>query len=483
MDKLLERYQPTIGLEVQMQANTKSKAYCGCANIYGAEPNTHVCPVCTAQPGSLPVPNRGVFEKAIRIALALGSKIARQTHFDRKNYFYPDLPKGYQITQHPCPIGSGGMLRFPGERYGAEADAEVSIERVHMEEDTAKSNHDATGKTLIDFNRAGVPLLEIVTEPCIHEPRVAYAYLLNMMNLLEYLDVSTCSMEEGSLRVDTNISLARPGGSELGSKVEVKNINSFKAVQAALEYEIVRQAELLDAGKSVMLETRHWDNKRGITLPGRSKESSMDYRFFSEPDIPPLMVGDEWFAEIKTSMPELPRLTREKLIADGLSPYDAWVLVFDKPRYEYFVEVVEAGASSKPAVNWVNGDLAALLKESEYDYPNCPLSPAYLTELIALREGGKLSGKAAKEVLERAFNGEGAPGAIVEKHNLGQMSDSSEVEAIVRQAIEDNPNEVEQYRAGKTKLAKFFVGQVMKATRGKAEARLVNELVTKLLDE
>ncbi|MCD4733065.1 Asp-tRNA(Asn)/Glu-tRNA(Gln) amidotransferase subunit GatB, partial [bacterium] len=301
MQKLLERYQPTIGLEVQMQANTRSKAYCGCANIYGAEPNTHVCPVCTAQPGALPVPNRGVFEKAIRIALALGSKIARQTHFDRKNYFYPDLPKGYQITQHPYPIGSGGSISFPGERYGAEADCEVSIERVHMEEDTAKSSHDATGKTLIDFNRAGVPLLEIVTEPCIHEPRIAYAYLLNMMNLLEYLDVSTCSMEEGSLRVDTNISLAPRGGSQLGGKVEVKNINSFKAVQAALEYEMVRQAELLDAGERILQETRHWDDKRGITLPGRSKESSMDYRYFPEPDIPPLMVGDEWFAEIKAS--------------------------------------------------------------------------------------------------------------------------------------------------------------------------------------
>ncbi|HDR06813.1 MAG TPA: Asp-tRNA(Asn)/Glu-tRNA(Gln) amidotransferase subunit GatB, partial [Candidatus Coatesbacteria bacterium] len=291
-------WEVVIGLEIHAQLATRSKIFSGASTAFGAEPNTVVCPVCTGQPGALPVPNRGVFERAIRVALALGCEISENTHFDRKNYFYPDLPKGYQISQHTAPVGRAGEFRFPSERYGERADAVVKISRVHLEEDTAKAVHDGKGDTLIDFNRAGVPLMEIVTEPCIHSPDLAHAYLVALKETLEYLYVSTCSMEEGSLRVDTNISAAPADSSVLGTKVEVKNLNSFKAVKAALEYEFERQVKILVSGGRVVQETRHWDEKRGETLPGRVKEEAMDYRYFPEPDIPPLAIPAEWVAEI-----------------------------------------------------------------------------------------------------------------------------------------------------------------------------------------
>lgn len=478
----LERYEPTIGLEVQLQANTRSKAYCGCANVYGAAPNTRVCPVCTGQPGSLPVPNRGAFEKAIRIALALDCRIAEQVHFDRKNYFYPDLPKGYQITQHTAPLGRGGELRFPAERYAEQTAGRVAIERVHLEEDTAKSVHGADGEALIDFNRAGVPLLEVVTEPCIHDPQTAYYYLLAFRDILLWIDASDCNMEEGSLRVDTNISVAPRGSAELGTKVEVKNLNSFKGVQGALEYEIVRQAELLDTGGRVVQETRHWDAPSGTTLAGRVKEGSMDYRYFPEPDIPPLAIPREWVEKIRRGMSELPQQARERLHAAGLSGYDAWVLVDDRERLAYYEAVVAAGAPAKPAANWVNGDLAALLKGSELSFADCPLPSEHLAELIGLLETNKINTKAAKQVLEAAYDGGGRPAAIVEQRGLGQISDTGAVRAMVEKVIAENPDEVSAYRNGKTALLKFFVGQVMKASRGKADPKLANKLARELLD-
>ena len=474
-------YRPTIAFEVHLQLDTSSKAYCGCAVVFGAEPNTVVCPVCTGQPGALPVPNRGAFEKAVRVAAALGCEISDKTHFDRKNYFYPDLPKGYQISQHPVPVGRAGELRFPTERYGERADTVVKISRVHLEEDTAKAVHDSKGDTLIDFNRSGVPLMEIVTEPCIPSPEVAYAYLTALKETLEYLDVSSCSMEEGSLRVDTNISVAPADSKKLGTKVEVKNLNSFKAVKAALEYEFERQTGILTSGGKVIQETRHWDDREGTTLPGRVKEEAMDYRYFPEPDIPPLAIPREWVEEIRQKLPELPQRARERLHAAGLSGYDAWVLVAERERLRYFEAVVAAGAPVKSAANWVNGDLAALLKEENRGFGDCPLTPVRLAELIELVEGGKLSGKAAKEVLERAYRGEGSPTDILEKHGLGQIADESKIEEAVRRVIAEHPAEREAYRGGKVQLAKFFVGQVLKATRGKADPGLVNELVERLL--
>jgi aspartyl-tRNA(Asn)/glutamyl-tRNA(Gln) amidotransferase subunit B len=476
-------YRPTIAFEVHLQLDTASKAYCGCAVVFGAEPNTVVCPVCTGQPGALPVPNRGVFERAVRVALAMGCEVVERTHFDRKNYFYPDLPKGYQISQHPAPVGHSGELRFPTERYGEAADAVVKISRVHLEEDTAKAVHDSKGDTLIDFNRAGVPLMEIVTEPCIPDPDTAYAYLTALKNTLEYLDVSSCSMEEGSLRVDTNISVAPADSRELGTKVEVKNLNSFKAVKAALEFEFERQAGILSSGGEVIQETRHWDDREGVTLPGRVKEEAMDYRYFPEPDIPPLAIPRGWVEEIRQRLPELPQQARERLHAAGLSGYDAWVLVAERERLRYFEAAVEAGAPVKAAANWVNGDLAALLKEESRSFGDCPLAPDRLAELIQLVESGKLSGKAAKEVLGRSYRGEGGPAEIVDKHGLVQISDADEVRGIVERVIADHPAEREAYRSGKTQLGKFFVGQVMKATRGKADPKLVNELVERLLNE
>jgi aspartyl-tRNA(Asn)/glutamyl-tRNA(Gln) amidotransferase subunit B len=476
-------YRPTIAFEVHLQLNTASKAYCGCKVEFGAEPNTVVCPVCTGQPGALPVPNRGVFERGIRVALALGCQVAEKTHFDRKNYFYPDLPKGYQISQHPVPVGRAGEFRFPAERYGERADAVVKISRVHLEEDTAKAVHDDKGDTLIDFNRAGVPLMEIVTEPCIPSPDLAYAYLTALKETLEYLDVSTCSMEEGSLRVDTNISVAPADSRELGTKVEVKNLNSFKAVKAALEYEFNRQSGLLAEGKKVVQETRHWDDREGATLPGRVKEEAMDYRYFPEPDIPPLAIPPEWVEEIRRNLPELPQRARERLHAAGLSGYDAGVLVAERERLRYFEETVAAGAPAKPAANWVNGDLAALLKEDNTGFGDCPLPPEQLAEQIGLVEGGKLSGKAAKEVLGRAYRGEGSPAALVEKHGLARISDTDEIRGVVEKVIAEHPEEHAAYLSGKTKLQKFFVGQVMKATRGKADPKVVNELVERLLGE
>jgi len=486
-------YRPTIAFEVHLQLDTASKAYCGCAVVFGAEPNTVVCPVCTGQPGALPVPNRGVFEKAVRVAAALGCEIAEKTHFDRKNYFYPDLPKGYQISQHPVPVGRAGEFRFPAERYGEAADAVVKISRVHIEEDTAKAVHDEKGDTLIDFNRAGVPLMEIVTEPCIPNPDVAYAYLTALKETLEYLDVSTCSMEEGSLRVDTNISVAPADSIQLGTKVEVKNLNSFKAVRAALEHEFERQTGILASGGKVVQETRHWDDREGVTLPGRVKEEAMDYRYFPEPDIPPLAIPREWVEQIRRKLPELPQRARERLHAAGLSGYDAWVLVAERERLRYYEAVVAAGAPAKrseagnalakPAANWVNGDLAAILKNENRGFGDCPLPSAQLAELIGLVEGGKLGGKAAKEVLERAYRGEGSPAELVEKHGLGRISDEAGIEKEVRRVIAEHPAEREAYRAGKAQLAKFFVGQVMQATRGKADPKLVNALVERLLNE
>jgi aspartyl-tRNA(Asn)/glutamyl-tRNA(Gln) amidotransferase subunit B len=478
---VLERYEATIGLEVQLEANTRSKAYCGCANVYGATPNTRVCPVCTGQPGALPVPNRGAFEKALRIALALGCEIAEVVHFDRKNYFYPDLPKGYQITQHMTPLGRGGELRFPAERYAEETAGRVEIERVHLEEDTAKSVHDGED-SLIDFNRAGVPLLEVVTEPCIHDPVVAYYYLLAFRDILLWIDASDCNMEEGSLRVDTNVSVAPVGDGELGTKVEVKNLNSFKGVRQALEYEIVRQAELLDGGGRVVQETRHWDAARGVTLAGRVKEGSMDYRYFPEPDIPPLSIPASWVEELREDMPELPQQARERLHAAGLSGYDAWVLVDDRERLAYYEAVVAAGAPAKPAANWVNGDLAALLKEDKRGFGGCPLPPEQLGELVGLLEAGTINTKTAKKVLIAAYNGEGEPGGIVEERGLGQISDEGAVRELVAGVLAEHPDKVEAYRNGKTALSKFFVGQVMKASRGKADPRLVNGLVGELLE-
>ncbi len=474
------KYQPTIAFEVHLQLDTKSKAYCGCKNVYGAEPNTRVCPVCTGQPGALPVPNRAVFVKAIYVALALGCRIVERTQFDRKNYFYPDLPKGYQISQHPVPIGHSGEFRFPGERYGEKAGACVRISRVHVEEDTAKAVHDESGNTLIDFNRAGVPLVEIVTEPCIPSPEIAHAYLLALKNTLEYLDVSSCSMEEGSLRVDTNISVAPADSKKLGTKVEVKNLNSFKAVKAALEFETHRQIEILEAGEQVIQETRHWDDRRGVTLSGRVKEGAMDYRYFPEPDIPPLRLPKEWVEEIRAGLPELPQQARERLHEAGLSGYDAWVLVAERDRLRYFEAVVEAGAPHKTAANWINGDLAALVKEDNRDYDDCPMPPDQLTELIGLVQGGKVSGKAAKEVLERAYRGEGRPAEIVEKRGLGKISDRDEIRRIVEGVIAEHPAEREAYLTGKVQLMKFFVGQVMKVTRGKADIGLVLEMVALL---
>jgi len=479
----LAEYEAVIGLEVHAELKTKSKIFCSCSTEFGAEPNTQVCPVCLGLPGTLPVLNKKVVEYAIKAALALNCKIAEYSKFDRKNYFYPDLPKNYQISQYDLPIATDGYLTINID--GKEK--RIGITRLHMEEDAGKlvhSNDDISRAdySLVDFNRAGVPLIEIVSKPDIRTPEEARIYLEQLKAILQYTDVSDCKMQEGSLRCDANVSVRPKGSSEFGTKTELKNMNSFKALQKALEYEINRQIELLEKGLSVVQETRTWNEQKGITETLRSKEEAHDYRYFPEPDLVPLVISRDWVEEIRKSLPELPSERKQRLIRDyGLPEYDAEVITRSKALADFYDECVKIYDNPKEISNWVMGELLRLLNANNMEVEDSPIKPKDLVELLELQNKGIISGKIAKQVFDEMFETGKDAETIVNEKNLVQINDANEIEKIVDKVMEENPKSVEDYRNGKERALKFLVGQVMKETKGKANPQLVNEILKKKL--
>jgi aspartyl-tRNA(Asn)/glutamyl-tRNA(Gln) amidotransferase subunit B len=468
-------WETVVGLEVHVQLGTVSKMFCGCSTAFGEEPNVNVCPVCLGLPGALPVVNEHAIRLATRAALALECTVHERSVFARKNYFYPDLPKGYQISQFDRPLATEGRIAIDSPDRGAIS---IRIERLHVEEDAGKSLHDRfPGKTAVDLNRAGVPLAEIVSGPDLRSPAEARAYLTTLRQLLVYAGVSECSMEKGSLRVDANLSIRRPGA-PLGTKTEVKNMNSFANVEKALEAERARQVALLESGGTVEQVTLLFNAATGAVRPMRSKEESHDYRYFPDPDLPPLMLDQAWIDTERRALPELPDAKRNRFTSDlGLPAYDAGVLTAERPVADYFEAVVAAGADPKAAANWVMGDAMA-----GYNTAGTFLVPAAaLAELIALVRDGVVSHQAGKKVFVELGPASGSPKVVAERLGLVQVRDESALEAWVDEVVASHPKEVERYRAGETKLMAFFVGQVMKKSRGKADPKAVPALLGKRL--
>ncbi|MGQ9674050.1 MAG: Asp-tRNA(Asn)/Glu-tRNA(Gln) amidotransferase subunit GatB [Chloroflexota bacterium] len=479
----MAEYETVIGLEVHAQLLTQSKMYCGCSAQYAAAPpNTMVCAVCLGLPGAMPVINRAAVEYTIMTGLALNCRIPSFSQFDRKNYPYPDLMKGYQISQFAWPLAVEGWLSV--DRDGTAK--RIGIKRVHLEEDTAKLTHvtSPTGESysLVDVNRSGVPLMEIVSEPDISSPEEARLYLMKLRTILQYLGVSTGSMEEGAFRVDANVSVRPVGARELGVKVEVKNMNSFRAVERALEYEVARQAQVLESGGRIFQETRGWVEEKGVTVSQRSKEFAHDYRYFPEPDLPPLVLSESWVADIRARLPELPDARRQRFVDQlGLSSYDAGVLTVSKAVADYFEAAVALYPNPKVVSNWVTGELFRLLKAEDVDIQESKVRPEDLAEMLKLIDQGTISGRMAKDVFEEMFSSGKSAGQVVAERGLAQISDRAELEARVDQVLADNPQAVADYRAGKRQAAGFLVGQVMKATKGKANPAVVNELLQEKL--
>jgi aspartyl-tRNA(Asn)/glutamyl-tRNA(Gln) amidotransferase subunit B len=479
-EEAIVEYEAVIGLEVHAQLLTESKIFCGCSAAFGAAPNTHTCPVCTGMPGSLPVLNKKAVEFAIKIALATDSHVASFSLFARKNYFYPDLPKGYQISQYEQPLSVDGCIEIPVAESGMKR---VGITRIHMEEDAGKLFHDEVKPfSYVDLNRTGVPLLEIVSEPDLSTPQEAADYLRQLRTILQYLEICDGNMEEGSFRCDANVSIRPAGTKNLGTRTEVKNMNSFRHVERALAYEIERQKKVIQAGGAVAQETRLWNPAQGITETMRGKEEAHDYRYFPDPDLVPLTISREWIEEIRMELPELPlqrkgRFTREYKIPG----YDAGVITSSKALADYYEESVRLFPEPKQVSNWIMGDLLRLLKEDDKEAETSPLSPRQLAEMLGLIKDGTISGKIAKTVFEEMYKtGKGAR-EIVKEQGLLQITDQGAVEEAVKQVLQDHPQEVEAYKKGKAKLFGFFVGQVMKATQGKASPQLVNEILKKRL--
>lgn len=471
-------YEAIIGMEVHAELLTQSKMFCRCsANFFGAEPNTLTCPVCTGMPGVLPVINQKAVEYAIMAALALNCEIAQDSVFSRKNYFYPDLPKAYQISMYDLPLSRNGWLEIEVDGHSKR----IGIERVHLEEDTAKLLH-IGGYSLVDFNRSGVPLIEIVSRPDMRSADEAYAYLTKLRQILRYLGVSSGDMEKGAMRCEANVSLRPVGSTEYGTKVEVKNLNSFRSVKLALDYEIQRQSRILDGGGRIEQVTMGWDESRGMTVVQRSKEYAHDYRYFPEPDLPPLSISQEWVEGIKSRLPELPEARRGRFMAEyGLSAYDASVLTADKAIADYFEACVKAYPQAKTVSNWITGELFRLLKETETPVEEVKVTPAALAELLTLVEKGVINQNTAKTVLEEMFRSGRAAAEIVAEKGLAQISDADELGRVIDEVIAAHPGEVAEYRAGKEPLLGWFVGQVMKATRGKANPQLVTSLLKEKL--
>ncbi len=473
-------YEAVIGMEVHVELNSRSKVFCACPTDFHAPPNTNVCPICLGLPGALPVLNRDMVDKSLAVGLALNCEVSRWSKMDRKNYFYPDLAKNYQISQYDLPLCHDGFLEIEVDGVVKR----IGITRAHMEEDTARNTHAlGGGQSGIDFNRRGVPLLEIVTEPYLRSAKEAFVYLTSLKQILQYLEVSDCNMEEGSLRAEANISIRPKGTTEFGIKTEVKNVASFSGVQKAIEYEIARQEKLLIEGGAVTQETRGWDADRGITFSQRKKESAHDYRYFPEPDLPPIVVDERWEARIRGQLPELPIARKQRLEKTyGLTAYDAHVITLSKASADYYEATVSAGADPKKAANWLTVELQALLSDAKMEIQTCKIAPQSLAGLLKLMNTGEISGKIAKEVLVRMFESGQTPERIVKEKGLVQISDASAIESAVRKVVEANPDQTAQYKAGKEKVFGYLVGQVMKATSGKGNPQLINDILRRELN-
>lgn len=481
-------WEAVIGLEVHAQLSTESKIFCGCSTRFGDEPNANTCPVCLGLPGALPVLNRRAVELAARAALALGLRINHRSIFARKNYFYPDLPKGYQISQYDQPFSEQGELEIMTAVRDREGHARewrpkrIRITRLHLEEDAGKNMHEGLPDTdrysYVDLNRAGTPLIEIVTEPDFRSSWEAYDYVNHVRQTLRWIGASDADMEKGNLRCEANVSVRRRGEERFGTKVELKNLNSVRFMQRAIEYEIERQIGVLESGGTVVQETRLWDDRAGETRPMRSKEEAHDYRYFPEPDLPPLIVTDEFIARVRAEMPELPSARRQRFMDQyGLAFNDAAQLTTDRALADYFERAAQAASNARAAANWVRTELLRELEASKTEIESCPITPENLGALIRLIDQGRISGKQGKEVFAEMFATGKSAEEIVRQRGLEQVSDAAEIERLVEQAIAANPKQVEQYRAGKEGLLGFFVGQVMKASQGKANPKIVNELL------
>jgi aspartyl-tRNA(Asn)/glutamyl-tRNA(Gln) amidotransferase subunit B len=478
----MSNFEPVIGLEVHVQLKTESKIFCSCSTQFGCEPNENTCPVCLGLPGSLPVLNEKALTLAIKVGLALNCGITERIKFDRKNYFYPDLPKAYQISQYDMPVASKGFLMI--ETKGAKGELiekRIGITRAHLEEDAGKLLHEGIRDgSWVDYNRAGVPLLEIVSEPDIRLPEDAYDYLVSLKAILQYLDVSDCNMEEGHLRCDANVSIRKTGETKLGTKVEIKNLNSFRAVQKALAYEIKRQNECMENNEKILQETRLWNEARNETVSMRSKEFAHDYRYFPEPDLVPFSVSVEKIEALRNNLPELPRARSSRFQTQyELSAYDAYVLVSDKAWADYFELCVQEKASPKLVSNWIQSELVRELSQRKMNLGDSAVTPKYLAGLIRLIEQGTISGKIAKEVLPMMFDTGKEAEELVREKGLTQVSDTKALEEIACRVIAANSKVVAEIRGGKPQAVGFLVGQVMKETQGKANPKLINEILMK----
>lgn len=474
-------YEVIIGLEVHAELSTDTKIYCNCTTKFGADPNTHCCPICTGMPGVLPVLNEKVVEYAVKMGLATNCEIARFSKQDRKNYFYPDLPKAYQTSQYDLPLCEHGYIdiNVDGEKK------KIGITRIHIEEDAGKLIHDAyTGDTLVDMNRCSVPLIEIVSEPDMRSAKEAIEYMQTLKSILEYLEVCDCKMQEGSLRCDVNLSVRKKGETKFGTRTETKNLNSFKAIQNCIEFEIDRQIQVLEEGGEIYQETRRFDDTKGIGYAMRKKEDAHDYRYFPEPDLAPIVLSEEYIENIKNNLPEMPHIKKERYIKEfGIPEYDADILTMSKEVAVYFEKVAKLSNNAKLSSNWIMGDFASKLNEAEITISNSKIEPEQLAELIKLIDNNTINSKIAKTVFEEMFETGKEPKAIVKEKGLVQITDEGALQEIVNKVIENNPQSVMDYKAGRDRAIVFLVGQIMKETKGKANPGIVNKMLLEILNK